>query len=512
MYGEKKEVSLEYEMGSESTLGADEADAREAAERISFKTKFFFGLGASGESAANWLFNVLALFYYQQVLGLSASLAAVGIAVSLIFDAMSDPLIGSLSDRFQSRFGRRHPFMFCSAIPIALFLFLIFNPPEVLLNSQTSLLLWFTFFTILQRAAQTFFSVPHLAMGAELSKSYYERTRIMSFNALFAFYGTIFMHLTATVLVFGYLFEGEGGRLYQPAYTPIVLTCSFFVVITILACCLGTSDQIDKLNRYRNPDAERKSFREFVRDVVEVLKNKNYRYLLLGLFFISLTAGTHETLSVFVVTFFFELTAYQWGVLIIDNVIGSHLAFFLAAYLHERFDKRMTIVLSCIGFSISWSGATCLVLLGMAPEKGSWTLVLFIMCFGTVTSLLGTILNISVMSALADIADEQELKTGRRQEGIFYSARTFFSKALNAFGIVIAGLALDFYVKLPPNSIPGQVAEDVVFRLGIVEGPFAMIWGVLAGFAYLGYRLDKQRYQAIRRELDERGAQAPSAS
>jgi Na+/melibiose symporter-like transporter len=51
-----------------------------------------------------------------------------------------------------------------------------------------------------------------------------------------------------------------------------------------------------------------------------------------------------------------------------------------------------------------------------------------------------------------------------------------------------------------------------VFRLGIVEGPFAMIWGVLAGFAYLGYRLDKQRYQAIRRELDERGAQAPSAS
>ena len=114
------------------------------------------------------------------------------------------------------------------------------------------------------------------------------------------------------------------------------------------------------------------------------------------------------------------------------------------------------------------------------------------------------------MSALADIADEHELNTGRRQEGIFYSARTFFSKVTNGIGHLVAGIALDFYIFLPAGAVPGEVPEDVLFRLGVVDGPFAMIFGLIAACIYAGYRIDHQYHADIKRRLDEIKASKPN--
>ena len=119
------------------------------------------------------------------------------------------------------------------------------------------------------------------------------------------------------------------------------------------------------------------------------------------------------------------------------------------------------------------------------------------------SSVFGSVLNISVMSALADITDEHEAKSGRRQEGIFYSARTFFSNTSNAIGHVVAGIAIEYYVLLPPGSIQGQVPGDVLFRLGVVEGPFAMVWGLIAALFYAGYRIDRDSYERVQAQLKE---------
>ena len=149
-----------------------------------------------------------------------------------------------------------------------------------------------------------------------------------------------------------------------------------------------------------------------------------------------------------------------------------------------------------------------LALLGFAPANGSWSLVMFITFFGSFSSFCGAVLNISVMSALADIADEHELKTGLRLEGIFYSARAFFSKAMNAVGHIVAGFALQYYVLLPQKSVPGEVSAEIIFRLGVVDGPFAKVGGVIAGIVYLGYRIDKAAHAEIQARLKERAAPA----
>ena len=438
-------------LSSAGAKGTDDFQNLPGGDSLGLRTKMYFGIGAGGEAASMWVFNALALIFYQQILGLPAGFAATAMALAIIADAVTDPLIGAISDNFRSRFGRRHPFLFTAPIPLALCVFLIFHPPQFVVESAPLLFAWLCLLTILQRTFQTFYVVPHLAMGAELSADYLERTRLMSFNSLFGLYGGIVMHSVAWFAVFGFIFVDQGGQLYRPAYTWVALIACLIIIAAIFVSAFGTYDQIAKLKRNENLRGEKVSLRSFYGDIWLVLQNRNYLFLLLGLFFLSLTIGTHETLGIYMVTFFWELSPNQIGFLIINNVIGVHIGFFLAAKLHHRFDKRWTIALCAVGLSVFWSMSVNLALLGFAPANGTWPLLVFIIFFGSFASFFGAVLNISVMSALADIADEHELNTGLRLEGIFYSARAFFSKAMNAVGHIVAEIARQYYILLPQS-------------------------------------------------------------
>ena len=92
-------------------------------------TRLAFGVGQIAEGLKNASFNLFVLFYYNSVLGLSGSLCGLAIGIALVFDGLSDPLMGSISDNHRSRWGRRHPFMVIAALPFALAFFVLFAPP-----------------------------------------------------------------------------------------------------------------------------------------------------------------------------------------------------------------------------------------------------------------------------------------------------------------------------------------------------------------------------------------------
>ena len=464
-------------------------------ESVPMRTKLAFGIGASGEAGTLWMFNALTFFFYNQVLGLPPDLSGYAVMIAIIFDAITDPVMGSISDRFKSKYGRRHPFMFAAPAPILIALFLIFNPPASF-NTDLSLFAWYTFFTIILRVSLTLFTVPHLALGAELSDDYDERSKVMSYNTLFGYIGVVFMHVFVWFIIFD---KFEGGQRNIEAYKPIVIYASVLIACCILASSWFTKDRIPFL---KNPpdDGEKIGFIRLLKDMRGAMANRNYLNLLVGLFFLSVCIGTHETLGIYMVTFFWELTPYQIGFLIINNIIGYALGFILAARLHRRFDKKATIVTTCLLLTIFWSSAVTLRLFDLAPGNSTWELVVFIICLGSISSASGSILHISVMSALADVADENELKTGMRQEGIYYSARAFFGKASNAFGHGVAGIALK-YIEFPNKAIPGELSEDMIFNLGLLDGPFAMIWGFIAVFFYYRYRINRNYHAQIQEQL-----------
>ena len=467
------------------------------AEQLTVKTKLAFGIGATGEAATNWIFSGITFFFYNQVLGLSGSLTGFAVLIAIISDAISDPVMGSISDRFKSKWGRRHPFMFFAPFPTVLAICLMFFPPDGL--SNYGLFAWLIGTTIILRVSITLFAVPHLALGAELSEDYIERSRVMSYNNLLGYMGVIIMHIFAWFLVFPNFSGQEIGQLNQAAYTPIVIFSTILIAVCILSSAYFTRDRIPYLKQPLD-STPKISPMDLLQDIIGALGNRNYLRLVAGMFFITLLIGTHETLAIYMGTFFWELSPTQIGLLVINNILGFGLGFAITARLHQRFDKPVIMVVSVIVLSIFWSAAVNLRLLGLAPENSSTNLVIFIIFFGSITSVGGSVLNISVMSALADIADEHELNTGVRQEGVFYAARTLFAKTSSGIGHVVAGLALDF-INFPTNSKPGEISNETIFHLGLIDGPFAMIWGLIAAFFYARYKITKQSHQIIKADL-----------
>jgi Na+/melibiose symporter-like transporter len=321
----------------------------------------------------------------------------------------------------------------------------------------------------------------------------------MSYNNLFGYMGVIIMHIFVWFLIFPYFANEKIGQLYQESYTPIAIFSMVLISLCILSSAYFTKDRIPYLKQPSSNESHIK-ITDLFKDILGAISNRNYARLLVGMFFLSMLIGTHETLGIYMGTFFWELSPIQIGWLIINNIIGYAFGFTLTAKLHQRFDKPIVIVATVLGLTIFWSASANIALLGLAPERGSWELVMMIICLGSVASACGSILHISVMSALADIADEHELNTGIRQEGVFYAARAFFSKTSNGIGHVIAGVALDF-IAFPENAVPGAIPEDTIFNLGLVDGPFAMIWGLIAVFFYARYKITKESHAEIKEQL-----------
>ncbi|MEX2327114.1 MAG: MFS transporter, partial [Pseudomonadales bacterium] len=198
-------------------------------------SKMAFGIGQFAEGLKNTGFSLFILFYYNQVLGVSGTLAGAALFVALLFDAVTDPLAGSLSDNWKSKLGRRHPFMYVSAVPLAIAFVGLFSPPENLTEFQ--LFLWLTVFAILTRGAMTLYHVPHLALGAEMTENFQERTRIVAFRQFFGTFGGA----AASIVGLGYFFADEhGGRLSVENYMPYALTLAILMVVTIWYSAWGT--------------------------------------------------------------------------------------------------------------------------------------------------------------------------------------------------------------------------------------------------------------------------------
>jgi len=467
---------------------------------LKLRTKLAYGVGAIGESSVIWLFSTLAFFFYNQVIGLSGTLAGLAVLIATLFDAVSDPLVGSISDNFRSKYGRRHPFMFAAPLPAMLCIYLVFSPPVGM--GQIAIFAWFAIFTILLRLSITLFTIPHLALGAELSDDYIERSNVMSFNNVFAYTGVIIMHVYVWFFVFPNIDGFEMGQLSRDAYPSIVFFSCLLIGTAMTASAFYTRDQIPNLKQAESRKDKNVAIR-FFKDIYAVLKNPNYLYLLLGIFFLSILIGTHETLGLYMYTFYWKLSPIQTGWLILNNVFGYAIGFIVTSKLHQMFDKPIIIVISAILLSVFWSLAVILSLFGLAPEPASWDLVIFIIILGSVAAAGGSILHISVMSALADVCDEHELLTGYRQEGIFYSARSFFAKTSSGIGHVIAGIALDI-INFPRGDINAEVTESMLFNLGLLDGPFAMIWGLIAAIFYSGYKITNKYHKEIREKLNEK--------
>ncbi len=477
------------------------ADAR---SRVPLGTKLAYSSGRVAEAVKIRAFETFLFFYYVQVLELAGSLSGLAVGIALIFDAVTDPVLGSLSDNWHSRWGRRHPFMLASVVPLPIVFCLLFMPPAGF--GQLGLFLWLTTFAVLTRGAVTLFHVPHLSLGAELSQDYLERTQIVALRS----FGAIVGSSGTAMLGFFYYFrateEFKNGQMNATAYPPFAVACAVVMVVTILYCVWGTRKSIPHLPRPPR-EVERFGPTRVLKETWLALQNASFRNVFIALILMAVTTGAHSTLLLHIGTFFWALTPTQIAYYIFALTGGAIGGVVLAGRLHRRLDKKASW-LACVTVSVAFStGTIALRLVGWFPENGDpLMLPILLVCSGI--GVMGALASgITVGSMMADIADAHDLETGKRQEGIFFGALSLSGKAASALGHLVAGVALQL-IRWPQGAEvkPEDVDPTTMWWLGFVYGPFLWIFAIASVYIFNRYSLTRAGHAQIRAAIDARDA------
>ena len=207
--------------------------------QLHFRSKLAYGLGSIPFATKDAAFAMFVLLYYKQVLGLSGSLTGLAIFISVLWDAVSDPMIGAWSDRLQTRWGRRHPLLVAGLLPLGLSFVMLFHPVEAVMGSQWALFSWLLASVLLLRTFLTVFIIPHTAMGAELSDDYVERTSIVSFRTNLGWIAGVLLPAAALPLLFASV-DGVDGRFVAANYHLYGWMSFLLVLITGSIAILGT--------------------------------------------------------------------------------------------------------------------------------------------------------------------------------------------------------------------------------------------------------------------------------
>ena len=462
---------------------------------LSNKFKINYSIGSVANGVKTDTFTFFLLFFYSNIIGLNPGLAGSAIFIALCIDAITDPLMGTISDRTNSSLGRRHPYMFISFIPMSLGYILLFAPRQGWDMSQTDLFLWMTVFTVLTRLGMTLFDIPHRAFGGEVTKDYQERTILMSWREAFGWIAGLSNAFLGYGIFFASTPEYPQGQLNPDVWFPFALTGAIVMIISVLYSSYSTKDEIKSLSKWTGNITLTDIFKE----LRVAIGNKSFLIFFFGNLFLSLSWGLANTLTLFVNTYFWEFEATQIKYFLPIYLFGTLLALYLTPKLVNLFDKRTIVMISISVVGIIAPAAFIFYNLGLTPENGSYELVMFISSFLIILITFNIIGNMVRDSMVGDIADEVELDSGKRQEGILFATVGFMQKLNTGLGSFFAGQVLNFI-----NFDRSNHTAEQAYTLAFVQGPITTLLMIVPLIIFGFYSLSAKRHKEIIESLESR--------
>ena len=453
--------------------------------RLKASTRFFYGFGSVAFGVKDNGFSYFLLIFYNQVVGLPSASVGLAIMVALVFDAFLDPIVGQLSDNWRSKWGRRHPFMYASALPVAVSYLLLWNPPHGWSHDQT--FFYLIAVAILIRTFITCYEIPSSALAAELTTDYDERTRLLSYRYLFGWIGGLTMYYAALTV---FLRPDQGhatGQLNPEGYAHYGLAAGALMLFAILFSGIGTHRQIPFL---RDPPHHKTTIGQLAREMVGTLAHRSFLMILAASIFNAMAIGLGFSINLYFQTFFWELPSNQIALFTFSSLMAALFAFAAAPRISQRFGKKgsaMTLILASLVIGMTPIG---LRLLGVFPPNHSPLIFPLLFVQSALSTGLGITGQILFSSMIADVVEDSELRTGRRQEGLFFAAAAFVSKAVSGIGIFVSSMMLAV-VGFPEGARPGHVAPEIIRNLGSVYVPTVAVLNLLAVLFLIGYRISR---------------------
>ncbi len=449
--------------------------------------KLSFGLGGGVNAIKTDFFVWYLGAYYLTVLGLNPILTGSALLFALFVDAISDPLIGALSDRIKSSFGRRHIFMGFSLVPISITYFMLFIPDKSW--SEGLLFFWLLSFTILTRFSVTLFDIPHRALAAEIPDTYEDKANIMSMRE--GFQSIIALSHSFIILPYINIDVDEN-------WVNVGLVGSLMMFVFGLVSILGTRSLIPDLYEWPQNIEEKNTYKEIKEQLRFVYSNKTIILFLLGSITIQLAWGLANSLTFLTQTQFWGLDTLQIQEFIKIYFLSTLLSWFLVPKLVKIFEKR-TILISSL-FMIGTFQAVPFIIykLGLTPTFGSDSLVYFLSFFIFITGTFSLISLMTRESMVPDMIDQVHKESNLRQDGAISSLTSFCAKCMTGLGQFFSMFTL-WLISFPKGSVEATLQQKEM--LAVFQGPMIMILFLIPIFIFAGYKIDREKHKEILRDL-----------
>lgn len=467
-------------------------------------TRYSYSAGAIANGIKNAAFTTYLLFFYSQIVGVSAAVVSTAVALTLLVDAFADPLLGRWSDMTRSRWGRRHPFIYGAALPTAVFFLLAWFPPAGMTDFQTGV--WIFATAALTRMSISAFEINTSAMAPELTDDYRERTSLFSLRYWFGYAGTYGFTALCLLTFFAATPEFPRGQLNPDGYPGFAIAGALTIFVAILICGIGTHNRIPHL-RQAVVRSERMGLMTHLREMGQALRNRAFLSIF-GFGVLKYSAiGLYASTTLFFGTYLFKLSAAQLALLTIDSLVAATLAAPLAPIMSAWIGKRASSMLfAVLGVSIGLA-PLLLAYLGLFFEPGHPAMVPTLFAIGALYGAMVAISLINTSSMLADVVEDSALKTGRHEAGTFFAASSFMQQCSTAVGIFLAGRLL-IWSDFPAKPVPGAVTDEAIRSLVIHYIPCSIgLWAAGALFL-LFYPINRAKHEANVAALQAREAEA----
>ena len=441
--------------------------------RLGLDIKVFYGLGSLAYGIKDNGFSTLLLLFYNQVIGLPAGLVGLAIFIALVLDAVIDPLVGQLSDRLRTRWGRRHPFMYASAVPVGLLYLLLWNPPVG--APELASLAYLVGVAILVRTAISCYEVPSAALTPELTSDYHERTSILGYRYVFGWIGGMGMLLLAFIVFLAPTARFPLGQLNPAGYRHYAIWAAAIMTGSILLSALGTHREIRRLPQPpRRTDAIGP-----LKGILRALKNRGFSILLVGGVFSYTVQGLNFALSTYFNTFLWRFPASTLAIFTVCVLAGVGLSFGYASLASRRIGKRRATVWATGSYVVIASAPLMLRYFGLFPANGDPLLLPLLMLDTVIATMLGVAGAILGASMMSDVIEDHQVRTGEREEGLFFAGSFFMQKCVSGLGLLLSGLILAL-VGFPAQAFPGRVPGAVLQHLTLVYVAATVLFGLVS--------------------------------
>ena len=447
---------------------------RDLNAKIPAKVKF--GYGTSGFcSFMTWtVFSYYGLYFMTEVVGMSAAFAGMLISLGTLWDAITDPIVGSISDNLKNPKGRRRPLIKMIALPFVIISCLLFTNFHL---GETATKVYFLLVILLYYTAQTVLDISASSLGSEMSNNYDERASLATWKNYFG--------LLPTVVVSSCLMMVEfwGNKFSNPDFGwTATLICYMIVVFVLIVILYITTEG------YERPRAEGEEETKFsYRAVINLFRNKGTRIVML-IFGISIFANTiNYSVQVYYYTEYMGMTSDQVALATFVFGVASVACAYIVEQLMIKFDKKMSWVVS-----MGLEALVLILAIGFFIKAGSHSMVALF-----VTMLLMGLGNAAVYQVpwamIPDCVDVDQLADpdGKRNDGIVFGAVAFVQKACGAVGALVLGILI---------TMADGDANAYKYIFAFLVGGIYLITCFIVKF----YPISKDRHDAVIKAIEDR--------